>query len=117
MNMRGHSFRVDKENAKIAGVCAGIANQFGIDPTIVRIGFVIAALAIKFPLFLLAYGILAVVGQPKRGLNRPAASGNRLVSREETRERMRDLDRRMQEIETYVTSSNSKLAREIEELR
>jgi hypothetical protein len=30
---------------------------------------------------------------------------------------MRSLDLRMQAIETYVTSSNSKLAREIEELR
>ncbi|HYJ53547.1 MAG TPA: PspC domain-containing protein [Allosphingosinicella sp.] len=117
MNIRGTRFAVDRENGKIAGVCAGIANHLGLDPTIVRIAFVLAALAIKFPLFLIAYGVLAAVGQPKRGLNRPSASGNRLVSREETRERMRDLDRRMQEIETYVTSSNSKLAREIEELR
>ena len=38
-------------------------------------------------------------------------------SREESRERMRNLDLRMQAIETYVTSSNSQLAREIEELR
>jgi hypothetical protein len=30
---------------------------------------------------------------------------------------MRDIDRRMAEVETYVTGSNSRLAREIEELR
>jgi hypothetical protein len=30
---------------------------------------------------------------------------------------MRNIDLRMQAIETYVTSSNSSLAREIEELR
>ena len=41
----------------------------------------------------------------------------RAVQREESRERMRNLDLRMQAIETYVTSSNSQLAREIEELR
>jgi len=121
MNIRGTRFAVDRENGKIAGVCAGIANQFNIDPTIVRIAFVLAALAIKFPLFLIAYGVLAMVGQPKRG-DRRVAYGRReaparSVSREETRERMRDLDQRMQAIETYVTSSNTKLAREIEELR
>jgi phage shock protein C len=117
MNIRGHRFEVDREHGKIAGVCAGIANQVGLDPAIIRIAFVLAALAIKFPLFLIAYGVLAAIGQPKRGLRRPAAAGNRRVSREETRERMRNLDLRMQAIETYVTSSNNQLAREIEELR
>lgn len=28
----------------IAGVCAGIARELGVDPTVVRLGFVIAAL-------------------------------------------------------------------------
>ena len=42
---------------------------------------------------------------------------SRATSREESRERVRNLDLRMQAIETYVTSSNSQLAREIEELR
>ena len=35
----------------------------------------------------------------------------------ETRARMRDLDARMQAIETHVTSSNVMLAKEIDELR
>ena len=49
---------------------------------------------------------------------RPQASAAALAhSREESRERMRSLDLRMQAIETYVTSSNSSLAREIEDLR
>ena len=38
-------------------------------------------------------------------------------SREATRERIRDIDRRMQEVETYVASPNNRLAREIDELR
>lgn len=37
-------FRLDKANAKIAGVCAGIAKYAGIDPMLVRVGFVIAGL-------------------------------------------------------------------------
>jgi len=38
------SFRLDKNNAKLAGVCSGIGNYFGIDPLLVRIGFVLATL-------------------------------------------------------------------------
>jgi len=38
------SFRLDKHNAKLAGVCSGIGNYLGIDPLLVRIGFVLATL-------------------------------------------------------------------------
>ncbi|MXP43133.1 PspC domain-containing protein [Allopontixanthobacter sediminis] len=38
------SFRLDKANGKIWGVCGGIANYFGIDATLVRIAFVLGAL-------------------------------------------------------------------------
>lgn len=38
------SFRLDKNNAKLAGVCSGIGNYFNIDPLLVRIGFVLATL-------------------------------------------------------------------------
>lgn len=37
-------FRLDRSGAKIWGVCGGIANSTGIDPMLVRIGFVIGAL-------------------------------------------------------------------------
>ena len=37
-------FRLDKSNAKLAGVCSGIGNYFGIDPMLVRVGFVAATL-------------------------------------------------------------------------
>ncbi len=37
-------FRLDKSNAKVFGVCAGIADYFGIDTMLVRIGFVAATL-------------------------------------------------------------------------
>ena len=36
-------FRLDKADAKLAGVCGGIANYFGIDPMVVRLIFVAAA--------------------------------------------------------------------------
>jgi phage shock protein C len=117
MNVRGRRFEVDKANGKIAGVCAGIGEHLGADPTIVRIGFVIAAVVGSLWLALVAYAVLAFVGQKQASSRRAPA---RVASREATRERMRDIDRRMREVETYVASADSnssRLAREIEELR
>jgi phage shock protein C len=113
MSMRSNRFEVDRENGKIAGVCAGIANRTGVDATIIRVAVVLVTIMGAFPWTLIAYAVAAFVGQPRR--SRPAYAP--LPQREESRERMRNLDLRMQAIETYVTSSNSKLAREIEELR
>jgi phage shock protein C len=86
----------------------------------VRIGLVAVTIMGAFPWTLMAYVGAWYVGRPKarslyartgHGPSRPS------VSPEESRERMRALDLRMQAIETYVTSSNSSLAREIENLR
>ena len=48
INKRGNAvdkkFHLDKSNAKLMGVCSGIANYFGWDVNIVRIAFVLAAL-------------------------------------------------------------------------
>ena len=104
---------MDRAEGKLLGVCAGLARHTGVDVTIIRVGVVLVTLMGAFPWTLIAYGIAAFVGQ---GRGRPAAPG-RLAGREESRERMRSLDLRMQAIETYVTSSNSRLAREIEDLR
>jgi phage shock protein C len=112
MNMRGNRFEVDRENGKLAGVCAGIANRTGVDATIIRVGLVLITIMGAFPWTLIAYGIAALIGRP-----RPHRVYAPIARSEESRERMRSLDLRMQAIETYVTSSNSKLAREIEELR
>lgn len=50
---------------KVAGVAAGLAEYFGIDPTLVRIGFMIGAIASGGGPFLLAYLVLALV-MPKQ---------------------------------------------------
>ena len=114
MRTRGQRFEVDKAEGKILGVCAGLANHTGFDVTIIRVGLVLITLMGAFPWTLIAYAIAAFAGQPR---NRSVAAHGHLPGREETRERMRNMDLRMQAIETYVTSSNSRLAREIEELR
>jgi phage shock protein C len=117
MNVHGKRFEIDKANGKVLGVCAGIANMTGIDATIIRIGLVIVTVMWAFPWALVAYGVAALVGTPRGAGSDYALSRTTSRSREEARERIRALDLRMQAIETQVTSSNSRLAREIEELR
>ena len=49
-----NKFRLATHNAKLAGVCGGIANYFKIDPLIVRLVFAIGAVA-GFGSFILIY--------------------------------------------------------------
>jgi phage shock protein C len=70
-----------------------------------------------FPWTLVAYGVAAWAAKPQP-LGYEGDEAPRLrTSTRDVRETMREIDRRMAEVETYVTSSNTRLAREIEELR
>jgi len=63
-------FYLDKENAKISGVCAGIADYFGWDATLVRIAWVIATI-FGSPVMLAAYILAAwLVDAKPAGLDR-----------------------------------------------
>ncbi len=53
-------FRLDKHNGKVFGVCAGIANYFGINPLLVRIGFA-AGTIIGFGSLILVYLAIALI--------------------------------------------------------
>jgi phage shock protein C len=57
----GRGFHLDRTNGKVMGVCGGIANHFGIDPTLVRVGFAIGAfVSIGTAAFIyLAIGLIA----------------------------------------------------------
>ena len=53
----GNSLRTfgrDRDRARLAGVCAGIARFFGIDPLIVRVVFSVGAI-VGFGSFILIY--------------------------------------------------------------
>lgn len=53
-------FRLDKSDAKLAGVCGGIANYFELDPMIIRLVFVAATVfGVGAPVLL--YLIIALV--------------------------------------------------------
>lgn len=107
-------FRIDRQEGKFLGVATGVANFTGVDATIVRIAFVVATLAGGWPWTVIAYFAAAWFGRERRETLR---YGSGRIGDEEQRERMRSLDLRLQAMETYTTSANSSLAREIEELR
>ena len=113
MRMRGMSFEVDRREGKLLGVCAGIANRTGLDVTIIRVAVVLTALIGSFWAVAILYFGAAFVGSQGRRLVR----SRREAQSDETRDRIRSHDLRMRSIETYVSGENSRLAREIEELR
>lgn len=57
---RDGGFRLNKERGKVMGVCAGIADRFGIDVMLVRIAFVIGTLA-GFGSLLLVYLAIGLI--------------------------------------------------------
>ncbi|MFN6934330.1 MAG: PspC domain-containing protein [Tsuneonella sp.] len=53
-------FHLDRQNAKVFGVCAGIARHFDIDPMIVRVAFA-AGTILGFGSLLLVYLAIALI--------------------------------------------------------
>ena len=53
-------FRLDRSNAKLMGVRAGIGRYFGIDTTLVRVGFVLGTL-LGFGSFILIYLAIGLI--------------------------------------------------------
>ena len=113
---RSRKFYLDRLNGKFMGVCAGIADYLKVDATLVRVAFVVVTLLGAFPWSVIAYAAAAWLAKPKPLLGDEETPRIRTSTRE-VRESMRDIDRRMAEVETYVSNANSPLAREIEELR
>ena len=119
-------FYRDKRNGKLFGVCAGIADYTGFDVSLVRVCF-LAAMFMSGGGILPFYFIAAMVTPTKpmsleradneeqqfwRGVRASPARAARDIS-----SRMKDIDRRLADIESYVTTENRSLAREIEQLR
>jgi phage shock protein C len=119
-------FYRDKRNGKVMGVCAGIADYTGFDVSLVRVCF-IAAIFMSGGSVLPFYFIAAMVTPTKprefeladreekqfwQGVRQSPARTTRDI-----RSRFKDIDRRLADIESYVTTENRSLAREIEQLR
>lgn len=116
----------DSANAKLFGVCAGIADYTGVSRFWVRIGAVAATVLALGPLAVAAYLIAGFVlkkkpphlyrdKQEQRYWQSVRQSPKRTTR--EIRARFRDIDRRLADVETYYVSNNPRLTAEIEQLR
>jgi len=120
------NFYRDKRNGKVMGVCAGIADYTGLDVSLVRI-MVVAAVFMSGGSVLPLYFIAGFIANDKpRELVSENAEDTRFWqgvrasparTARDIRSRMRDIDRRLGDIESYVTTENRSLAKEIEQLR
>lgn len=70
MMMEKKLYRTEGPDAKLFGVCGGIAEYFGIDPTIVRVGMVILGFCASAGVW--AYLIAALI-MPRKSSIYPGA--------------------------------------------
>ncbi|MBY0421632.1 MAG: envelope stress response membrane protein PspC [Parvularculaceae bacterium] len=121
-----HRLQRNMADAKIAGVCAGVADYFGVDAKLVRIAWVLAAIFFFPPTAVIAYGVATVVLRP-RGTEQAYESPeeerfwrNFTVTPKATygelKHRFRALDARIAEMEHAVTSDEYALRREFRNL-
>ena len=115
----------DKQNAKLMGVCSGIADYTGVNAVWVRLGF----LGLTFmtggstiPFYCIA-GLLLnkkpahlYVDREEQTYWQRVRQNPKRTARE-SRARMKDVDRRLAEVETFYVSNNPRLTAEIERLR
>ena len=119
-------FYRDKRNGKVMGICAGIADYTGFDVTLVRICMIIALFLSSgsiIPIYLIAGWITPIKPAELEYHDREdrqfwqGVRASPARSAREIRSRFKDIDRRLADIESYVTTENRSLAREIEQLR
>jgi phage shock protein C len=108
------------------GVCAGIADYTGVDTLWVRLGLIFLTFAVSgmtIPLYFTA-GLLLNKKPPQLYVEDQdqqkywqRVRQNPTRTAREIRARMKDVDRRLADVESYYVSSNPRLTAEIERLR
>lgn len=132
-------FYLDKSNAKLAGVCSGIADYTGVDTLWVRIAAVLLTFFVSFVTIPIYIAVALMADKRPMSLYSEAEEERLLRRMERRRNRqgyglmrstreapnrsgllrgeLSDIDRRVAEMEAHYTSSNSRLAAEIDSLR
>ena len=59
------SYALDKSNAKLLGVCAGLARTTGWDPLLVRLGAVVLTLCLLGPIMIALYFVTALIAESR----------------------------------------------------
>lgn len=117
----------DKHNAKVLGVCSGIADYTGVNALWVRLATVILFFSGLAPVILPMYILMGILlnkkpahlysADPKETQYWQGVRQNPKRTAREIRARMKDVDRRLAEVESFYVNSNPILTREIEQLR
>jgi phage shock protein C len=117
-----HRLYRDRENAMVAGVCAGIAEYFGFSRKCLRVITAISTV-LFMPFVVISYLILAIVlpVKPKteEAVDEEQAKFWRGVSNapsdvfSNVKHRFRELDLRLQKMEAFVTSREFDIDREL----
>ena len=115
----------DKQNAKLMGVCSGIADYTGVNALWVRLGALMLTFmtgGMTIPFYFIA-GILLNKKPPHLYVDKEETQYWQRVRQSpkrtarEIRSKFRDIDRRLADVETYYVTSNPRLNAEIERLR
>ncbi len=118
MSRHRRRFYLNKEKAKLAGVCAGLADYLGWDVTFIRIAWIFTAIVWP-PAAIPGYILLAWLIEPKPGneishasleINTPIPSYRRLG---DAKARFERLETRLRNIESVVTSREFQMDREL----
>lgn len=115
----------DKHNGKILGVCAGIADYTGVNAFWVRLLFFVLTISMGWPLLAYIFAGVAIDRKPdhlyakdeEESLYWQRVRQSPKRTAREVRARMKDVDRRLAEVESYYVTSNPRLSAEIEKLR
>jgi phage shock protein C len=119
-------FYKDKRNGKFMGVCAGISDYTGFDVTLVRILLILGIFmggGALIPIYVLAGWIAQdkpgelQIDDPEHKRFWQGVRQSPARTARDIRSRLREIDRRLGDVESFVLSNNRTLAREIEQLR
>jgi len=118
-------FYRDKRHGKVMGICAGIADYTGFDVNLVRVCLIAAVFMSGggvVPFYFIAGFVtptkpreLDLADREERQFWQGVRASPTRTARD-IRSRFKDIDRRLADIESYVTTENRSLAREIDAL-
>ena len=114
----------NRRTGKVMGVCAGVADYFGISPTPLRIAAVVGLFTMTVPTLVIYFVAAWIMDDAPEALfeseeeeafwrqarKEPAGTGREL------RQKFRECETRVRRLETHVTSSEFELNRKFRDL-
>ncbi len=121
-------YSLKRQDKKLAGVASTMGDVFNIDPTFIRIGFVLAFFLVSWEVALVAYVAAGVYfhlqkrktlrsEERRSDFERMEEVSKGRTSIHDLRNTLDSTDRRMMAIDHHLNRQNDDLAREIEALR